>query len=118
MEMVCIVCPNGCRMQVQQGQDIIVSGNKCKRGADFAVAELTHPMRSVTGSVRTDVPGYPVVSVKTNGEIPKDKIFPLMALCKEITVKEILPIGSVVAKDLFGTGVDLVTTTNMEETNE
>ncbi len=119
MEMVCIVCPNGCRLTVTgEGEDIAVSGNKCKRGEAFAVAELTAPMRSVTTSVRTTVAGYPVVSVKTDGEIPKGRIAELMALCRQITIDKPLAIGTKVAEDLFGTGVDLITTTDMEEANE
>ena len=119
MEMVCIVCPNGCRLNVtEQDGRVFVSGNKCKRGETFAVAELTNPTRSVTTSVKTTVAGYPVVSVKTDGEIPKSKIFDLMELCGKIIVTKPLPIGSVVAEDLLGTGVNLITTTDMEETNE
>lgn len=119
MEMVCIVCPNGCRLSttVQNGK-IFVAGNKCKRGEVFAVNELTNPTRSVTTSVKTTVRGYPVVSVKTDGEIPKNKIFELMALCDKIVVDRVLPIGTVLAENLFGTGVNLVTTTDMEDTNE
>lgn len=119
MEMVCIVCPNGCRLSVERtGDKVTVSGNKCKRGEAFAVNELTNPTRSVTTSVKTTVKGYPVISVKTDGEIPKGKIFELMNLCKQIIVTEQLPIGATVATDLFGTGVNLITTKTMEETNE
>ena len=119
MEMVCIVCPNGCRLDVEQRDGrVFVVGNKCKRGADFATAELTNPMRSVTSLVKTTVRGYPVISVKTDGEIPKSKIFQLMKLCDEITVSQPLPIGSVVASGVLGTDVNLVTTTNMEIANE
>ena len=74
MEMVCIVCPNGCRLQVEKTSDgVNVRGARCKRGENFAVTELTCPTRSVTSSVRTTVADYPVVSVRTDGEIPKEK---------------------------------------------
>ena len=76
MDMVCIVCPNGCRLQVDKTDGgVTVQGARCKRGENFAISELTCPMRSVTSSVRTTVDGYPVVSVRTDGEIPKDKMF-------------------------------------------
>ena len=117
--MVCIVCPNGCRLSVtEQNGQISVSGNKCKRGEVFAINEMTNPTRSVTTSVRTAVKDYPVLSVRTSGEIPKNKIFQLMELCDKIVVEKRLPIGSVLVEDLFGTGVKLVTTTDMEDTNE
>ena len=33
MELVCIVCPKGCRMTVENG---VVTGNTCKKGEAFA----------------------------------------------------------------------------------
>ena len=114
MEMVCIVCPNGCRLDVtQNGNEISVSGNKCKRGEAFARTELTAPTRSVTTSVTSTVEGFPVVSVRTDGEIPKGKIFDLVRLLKNVVVDKPLSIGTVVLADVFGTGVNVITTTDM-----
>lgn len=119
MQMVCIVCPNGCRLNVEQADgQIKVSGNKCKRGETFAVAELTDPMRSVTSSVKTTVRGYPVISVKTDGEIPKSKIFDLINMLAQVTLTQAVAIGTVILPDVFCTGVNVITTTDMEVTNE
>ena len=42
--MVCIVCPNGCRLKVSRdGDKIDVQGAKCKRGVAFGTTELTNP---------------------------------------------------------------------------
>lgn len=114
MDMVCIVCPNGCRLSVtnENGQ-IDVQGAKCKRGVNFAQTELTCPTRSVTSSVKTSVTGYPVVSVRTDGEIPKEKIFPLMRVLSKITIDKKLPIGTIILKDACNTGVNVITTTDM-----
>ena len=36
-EIICIVCPNGCTLNVEKnGEEITVTGNKCKRGEEFA----------------------------------------------------------------------------------
>ena len=87
MDMVCIVCPNGCRLTVENNNgEISVAGAKCKRGEAFAKTELTCPTRSITSSVRTTVSDYPVVSVRTDGEIPKDKIFELIAILSKFTL--------------------------------
>lgn len=116
MEMVCIVCPNGCRLDVtQNGDEISVLGNKCKRGEAFARTELTAPTRSVTTSVASTVEGFPVVSVRTDGEIPKGKIFDLVRLLKNVVVDKPLSIGTVVLADVFGTGVNVITTTDMRQ---
>lgn len=119
MQLVCIVCPNGCRLDVtREGEGVKVEGARCKRGVKFAEEEMIRPMRTVTSSVKTTVKDWRVVPVRTDGEIPKDKIFQLMSLLKDVTVTTPLPIGSVVAENVFGSGVNVVTTADMEEENE
>ncbi len=115
MEMVCIVCPNGCRLQVSDDNGkITVDGAKCKRGVAFAETELTCPMRSVTSSVKTTVAGYPVVSVRTDGEIPKQKIFDFISVLSKFTLDKKVPIGTILISNVLNTGVNVITTTDME----
>lgn len=116
MELTCIVCPNGCQLKVTKvGSQLNVEGARCKRGESFAQTELTRPMRTVTSSVKTTVKGYPVVSVRTDGEIPKDKIFDLMSLLQKITIDKCVPIGTIVVSNVFYSGVNVITTTAMEQ---
>ena len=47
-EFTCIVCPRGCTLTVEENNgEYTVSGNSCKRGKDFAVSEMTCPMRTI-----------------------------------------------------------------------
>ena len=47
-ELVCIVCPRSCRMTItSDGDELVVTGNTCKRGKEFAVSEMTDPRRTV-----------------------------------------------------------------------
>ncbi|MEG0978723.1 MAG: DUF1667 domain-containing protein [Oscillospiraceae bacterium] len=111
-EMTCIVCPNGCLMRVEQdGDKIEVFDATCKRGVEFAKNELTNPMRSITTTVATKFEDFPLLSVKTEGELPKGKIFEAMQKVNEVTVKKRLKVGDVVISDLFGT--NLVATSDM-----
>ena len=62
--ILCIVCPNGCRLNAEksaEGSGYAISGNKCKRGIDFAIAEITNPTRTLTTTVRTSFSGVPAV---------------------------------------------------------
>ena len=34
-ELICIVCPNGCYLRVDEEKDYLVTGNACPRGAEF-----------------------------------------------------------------------------------
>jgi len=113
-ELICIVCPNGCHLQVEKnGDDIVVKNNKCKRGICFAIKETLNPVRSVTSTVATVFPALPVVPVRTNGEIPKSKIMELMKLINSIKLDRPYKMGEVVYKNALDTGVDIIVTTDM-----
>ena len=85
-ELVCIVCPRGCAMHIEE-QDgrYTVTGNSCKRGEQFALSEMTCPTRTLCTTVRTIFPEVPVISVRTSAEIPKDKIFEVMRADRKST---------------------------------
>ena len=53
-------------------------------------------------------------SVKTNANIPKDKIFQCMDEINKVRAQAPLKIGDVVIKDVCGTGVDVIVTKNCE----
>lgn len=116
-ELTCIVCPNGCLLRVEQnGDDIEVFDAGCKRGIDFAKNELTNPTRSITSTVATAFEDFPLLPVKTDGELPKDKIFEAMKLINSVKVKDRLKVGDVVLSDVFG--VNVVATSSMDKNIE
>ena len=44
--LTCIGCPLGCALKVTiDGDNVTVTGNTCKRGADYGAKEVTHPTR-------------------------------------------------------------------------
>jgi CxxC motif-containing protein len=113
-ELLCITCPNGCRLKVEQTQNgFIVSGNRCKRGEDFAITEMTNPRRSVTSTVRTIFPAVPVLSVRTAGDIPKGSITDLIRLLGSITIRKPVGIGETVIQNALGTGIDVIATSDI-----
>lgn len=112
-EIVCIECPNGCRILASPSEDgVRFTGYKCKRGLAYATAELTRPMRTLTTSVKTAFPEAPVVSVRTNGEIEKSKLFDVITALGKITVGTRLRIGDVVAENVCDTGVNVICTSD------
>ncbi|NCA96430.1 MAG: DUF1667 domain-containing protein [Methanomicrobia archaeon] len=115
--MTCIICPNSCALSIDEATGR-VTGNKCARGLQFAVDELTNPKRSVTTTVKTTVPGFPVVSVKTTGEIAKSLISSLMFHLNRVLITEECPSGTIIIKNFLKTGVDIVTTRSMTKEGE
>ena len=75
-KLTCIGCPMGCQLQVIIKTGIVekVTGNTCKRAADYGKKEVTDPTRIVTSTVRVQGGTLPVVSVKTRGDIPKSSV--------------------------------------------
>lgn len=119
-ELVCIGCPLGCNLKVEISQEgtMEVTGNICPRGADYARKELTDPRRIVTSSVKVQGGHLPCVSVKTETDIPKDKIFECVRALKDVVLTAPVEIGRVVAEDVAGTGVRVIATKRIYEATD
>ena len=112
--LVCIVCPNGCRLTAtlaEGGAVESVVGGVCKRGADYAAQECAAPKRMVATLARIAGRRAPL-SVKTSGPIPKEKIKDCLAAIHASAAAAPVRIGDVILADVCGTGVDFVATSN------
>lgn len=113
-ELICIVCPNGCRLRVTvDNTSITVTGNKCNRGEKFAKDELTNPTRSLTTTVRTTFSHMPWLPVRTEGEIPKKAIPEALRQLRTVTVNKSLRCGEVILTDLAGTGINVIAASDL-----
>lgn len=110
----CIVCPRSCNLHVEsENGEIVVTGNTCIRGYDFAVSEMTCPKRSLCSMVKTIFADAPVLPVKLSADIPKEKIFDAMTEIRSIVLTERIGRGEVIAENLLGLGADLVSTSDI-----
>jgi len=113
-QITCIICPIGCRISIDVMEgEYVFSGNKCAKGKDFAKTEMTSPVRSLTTTVRTVFPDAPVLPVRTNREVPKEKIKEIMRELSKITITKKIGIGETIAADILGTGCDVVASGDM-----
>ena len=87
-ELICIVCPKGCHLQVDEQNDYQVFGNSCPRGAEYGKNELLHPTRVLTSIVKVTGGNHHCCPVKTNGGIPKEDIEKAMELLKRIGLSD------------------------------
>ncbi|MBR2971683.1 MAG: DUF1667 domain-containing protein [Clostridia bacterium] len=112
-KLTCIVCPKGCDLKVEfdaDGKIAEVSGFTCPRGKDYAIAECTSPVRTVTSTVRCA--DGAVVAVKTSKPIPKSMIFDVMMEINSVLADNNVKIGDVVIANVLGTGADIIITSN------
>ena len=110
-ELTCIGCPIGCALRVEvRGEDILVEGYGCPRGAKYARTEVTAPVRMVTSTVTLDGGAIARVPVKTAREVPKARVLDCMAAIRGARAKAPVRVGDVLIRDCAGTGVDVVAT--------
>jgi len=118
MAFTCIVCPVGCTLNVtvEEGNHIKVLGNKCPKGAEYALREVTNPQRYVQSTVvllgsKTERR----LPVKTDKPVPKDRIFDVIREIRKVKVNVPVKVGDVVLKDVLGLDVNVVATRTVEE---
>lgn len=110
-ELYCLRCPRGCLLQVEiSKQAFKVEGNSCKLGEEFAIQEIQAPRRLFTSSVRVKGGRFPVVPVVTSAFVLKEDIPRWIQLCQTLCLESPVEPNTVVAKNPFGDGIDLITT--------
>ncbi len=112
MELTCIICPNGCDLKVthQDGQVVKVDSALCQKGRDYAREELTNPVRTLTTTVRVDGGELPLVSVRTDGPIPKSRLTEAMQAVRALHVQAPVSAGTVLMTNILGTSANLIAT--------
>ncbi len=112
----CIVCPNGCEIETEfEGTRILsVSGNLCPKGKTYVTQELSDPRRTIATSVRVSGGALPLVSVRLNRPVPKDRIFECMAEINRVTLTAPVHIGDIVIPDILGLGSDVIVTKEID----
>ena len=116
-KLICIRCPRGCEIQTTLDGYTVedIKGNVCKLGEEYVKNEIKDPRRIITSTVRVKGGVYPLVPVWTTTPIPKEKVFELMNLLREIELDAPVEIDKVVIKDIFSTGTDVATSSNVEK---
>ncbi|MFA5844089.1 MAG: DUF1667 domain-containing protein [Coriobacteriia bacterium] len=112
-ELVCIVCPTGCRLRVRvDGDAIEVRGAACERGRDYARCECSTPVRSFTGTVRVRGGSLPLVAVRSDGMVHRDALLEVARAAGRVVAEAPVGAGDVVAEGLPG-GARLVATASV-----
>lgn len=113
MEMVCILCPMGCGLTVDQADGTVtVTGNGCARGVKYGEMEVTNPMRVVTASVRVSGGAMPLCPVKTAGMVPKGKIAAVLEAVRNARVSPPIHIGDILIPNAADTHINIIATAN------
>lgn len=112
-ELICIVCPQGCHLKVEEKNGLTVTGNSCPRGAEYGKMELTHPTRVVTSTVRCEGGLYPRCPVKTDGAVPKELMLRVMEALEGVALTAPVAAGQVVVENICGAGANVIATRDL-----
>ncbi|HHU27878.1 TPA: DUF1667 domain-containing protein [bacterium] len=112
-EFICIVCPRGCKIRVnEQGE---MEGYGCKRGITYVQNEMTNPKRMLTSTVKIKSKIVNRLPIITSSEINKDDIFRVMEEINKVKVEAPIYIHDVIIKNVLGLGVDIIATRTIRE---
>ena len=116
-KLICIICPLGCRMEVQiDGEEVAeVTGNKCKKGEKHARQEVFFPGRVLATTVRTTYPEAPLLPVRSDNLIPKEKLIECMRVIAKTVVKGPVQQGKVIIKNILGLDVNIIASRSIFE---
>lgn len=112
-ELICIVCPKGCHLKVDEQNGYTVTGYSCPRGAEYGKNECQNPTRVLTSTVKIDGAAYRRCPVKTSMPIPKERMREAMKLLDHVQLQAPVTVGQVVIPNLFNSGADIVVTKDM-----
>jgi len=118
----CTICPTGCRVSVDVVDGLFrFSGNRCGKAEAFAKhdvfsktkTETASADRSIITTVRTAFPRIPVLPVRTNRDVPKEKVTEIIRELSNVVITEKIGIGEIVVADVLGTGCDVIAASNI-----
>lgn len=112
-EIICVVCPKGCRIGVNEEGKI--SGYGCLRGLKYAEDELTCPKRTLTSTVKIISRELKRLPVSTNRDIPKEKMMDVMRVLNKVVARAPIRLGAVIVANVLDTGADIVATRSVLE---
>jgi CxxC motif-containing protein len=97
----------------EKNKVLTFEGYECKEGKKYAESEALDPLRILTATIITESTIRPLLPVKTNKAIPKNKIKQCMKVLAKVRVKPPVGMGHVIVLNILDTGADIVTETDL-----
>ena len=104
--VICPLCPNGCEVAVDAAG--AVSGNRCDRGAAFALQEKQRPMRVLTTTVRVAGGREPLLPVRSASPVPKSELLSTIRQLHLLSLQAPVAPGAVVASGVGESQVEII----------
>lgn len=111
----CIVCPTGCEIQVKEMPDgeIEFEGYTCKRGLEYAKQEFYDPKRILTTTIRVNNGFLPLVPVRTDKAISKDKLNDALKVIAKTEIEAPVQCGQILIENIVEEDANLIASRNL-----
>lgn len=116
-EVVCILCPVGCKItvEIKDGEVVKIENAGCKRGIEYSLKEIESPVRDFFTTVRVVGGRTPVVSVRSTEPVPKSMLMPCAAELAKMVIPAPVGIGDIIVKNMLNLSVDMVATKDVDK---
>jgi CxxC motif-containing protein len=110
----CIVCPTGCLVHVENiNGELIIEGHSCNRGEEYAREEFIAPKRILTTTIRVENGFLPLIPVRSDKAIPKEKLQETLEEIAKKTVKAPIKMGDILIKKVLGLDINIIASRNL-----
>ena len=116
-EVVCILCPMGCKIivETEDGEVVRIDDAGCERGKDYSLQEIRSPVRDFFTTIRVADGRTPLVSVRSTEPIPRNMLMPCAAELARRVIRAPVKIGDIIVENMMNIGVDIVATKDVDK---
>jgi len=105
----CIICPTGCLVHVENiNGELIIEGHSCNRGEEYAREEFIAPKRILTTTIRVENGFLPLVPIRSDSPIPKEKLQETLNEIARRKVKAPIKMGDVLIENVLGLEINII----------
>lgn len=110
-EIICIVCPRGCQLEVTKDDNskgYKVKGNQCMRGEEYGMKEVSNPTRVLTTTVKLKNAHLKRLPVRADAPISKELIISCMKELNHLEVQAPVKAGTILVQNILNTGANVI----------
>lgn len=106
----CIVCPTGCEIKVKKDKNekITFEGYTCDRGLEYAQQEFYEPKRILTTTLKVENGFLPLIPVRTDKPILKDKLKDVLIEIAKLKVTAPIKMGDILIKNVLDLDANVI----------
>jgi LSD1 subclass zinc finger protein len=112
----CIVCPTGCLVHIENvNGELIIEGHSCKRGEVYAKDEFIAPKRILTTTMRVERGFLPLIPVRSDQPIPKDKLRETLREIANTKIDAPIRMGDILIESVLGLNINIIASRDLIE---